>query len=61
MNNRVYFDNDVHDELIKKVSLLMMRGWYNPHLHELARDVHQTLLTEYEREVIDCNETETTA
>lgn len=55
MNNRIYFTNEVHDELIGKASLLMMQCVNHPDSHQLALEIHQTLLSEFyqdeEREI----------
>ena len=45
--NKVYFDNEVHDQLVAKASHLMMLCVNYPNAHKLAHDIHQTLLSEY--------------
>ena len=54
--SKVYFDNEVHDELIGKASHLMILVADNPIAQKLARDIHQTLLAEYRQDELDEDE-----
>ena len=51
--SKVYFSNEVHDKLIGMASHLMMLTLNMPNSHKVARDIHQTLLSEYLQDVIE--------
>lgn len=56
MEDRVYFSNDVHNELIGKVSHLIVLTQDTPVQHTLAVEIHDTLLSEYLQDEVEDGE-----